>query len=353
MNLPELKKDFYKRLGPSDRFLYFTSNGLLCTLLGHSEIDGTPFISCSLSMGIKMLARRLGGNMVNIQNISNNQAIAYNYGENAIQYTGVSKNIIELIKRLEEKKINGAEILFECSIPEFLPSTEALFMTLTQSILKISDIEASPLEAASLAAGGENITPYLGIAYSRKGYCTLLSSGAPRNLPLPLSGYKVLTAHCTEKDHSRSKEINYAFEHISRLYPHIGTIADITPEMIQSAVSNIKSKTAAGYIYHLANENERILSAAKALKQCNIRALFTQMNLSQQSMERFWDLGNEHIFLARCCKGIDGVEAARCWKNGIVVIARDEKIDYAINMIKSEFENRIGYQPTFCVSEVF
>lgn len=353
MNLPELKKDFYKRLGPSHSFLHFISNGMLCTLLGHDEVDESPFIACTLSMGIKMFARKLGGNMIVIQDNAKSKAISYTYGSSPTQYTGEPRDTIELIQRLESRNIRGAEILFDCTIPEFLPYKELLALSLTQAVLIVSDIESEPLDTAYLASGGGNLTPYLGIIHSRKGYCTHLSGKTPQNLPLPMSGYKILTAHCTEKERDHSKEINYALEHIRRLFPHIGTIADITPEMLQNAGNSIKSKNAVRYIYHLVNENKRISAAENSLKKCNIRGLFRQMNLSQQSMERFWDLGSEHIFLAQCCKHIDSIEAVRCWKNGVIMIVSDDKIDYAITMIKSEFENNIGYQPTFCVCDVF
>lgn len=353
MNLPELKNNFYKRLGPSDNFLYFTSNGFLCSLLGYDNIVSAPFIGCTLSMGIKMFARKLNGDMIIIQDNAKSKAISYKYGTNISQYTGEPKETIELLQRFEGRHINGAEILFDCSIPEFLPYKDTLFLTLTQSVLKISNIESDPLEIACIAAGRENISPYMGMIYSKKGYCTHIYGRVPQNLPLPMSGYKILTAHCTESERSHSKEINYALEHIRRLYPHIGSISDITPEMLQAAKNSVKNKTALRYLYHLVNENERMAIASKALKRCDIQGLFTQMNLSQMSMERFWDLGSEHTFLARCSKNIDGIEAVRCWKNGIVAITRNDKIDHAITMIKCAFETHIGYQPTFCVCDVF
>ncbi len=353
MNLPELKNDFYKRLGPSDNFLHFMSNGLLCSLLGHDDIDAAPFIGCTLSMGVKMFARKLGGKMIMIQDNDQSNAISYKYGAGTAQYAGTAKDIAELIQRLEIKNIKGAEILFDCSIPDFLPRKETLFLTLTQAVFTVSNIEADSLETAYMASGGQNIMQHLGIIYSRKGYCTLLSGNTPKNLPLPMSGYKILTAHCTEREIDRSRDINYALEHIRRMYPHIGSIADITPEILQNAKDSIKNKTSAKYLYHLATENERLMAASRALKRCNIRGLFTQMNLSQQSMERFWDLGHEHTFLARCSKNVDGIEAVRCWKNGIITIVRDDKIDNAINMIKLAFETNIGYQPTFCVCDIF
>lgn len=353
MNLPELKEDFYKRFNQSDSFLHFTANGLLCTLLGHSDIEYAPSLTFTLSMRVQMFARRLGGNMINLQDTSSAKSLSYTFGTPIGLFRGGDKSAAELLRSLERYKPKGAEILYECSIPEFLPKRDAFAVTLVQSIMKVSGIEADTLETAALAGEGSQINPCLGIITSKKGYCTLISTGEPKNLPLPLSGYKILSAHCTEKEKDRSRQIKSIFEQIRRIYPHTGSIWDITPDMFNGVKSHVKDKTALRYMYHLINENSRIKAACAALKRCDTSTLFREMKISQKSMERFWDIGSEHMFLARCCEGIDGIAAARSWRNGIIAITEDEKIDHAIGMIKDNFESIIGYQPTFCVSEPF
>ncbi|MGN0107585.1 MAG: hypothetical protein ACI4A5_07815, partial [Hominilimicola sp.] len=241
--------------------------------------------------------------------------------------------------------------LYDSTIPEFLSKKEALSVSLVQSLMKASSIEADALETAAIAANTAYVAPYLATVCARSGYCTLLSSGIPKNYPLPLSGYKILSAHCTEKEKDRSRPIKSAFEAIRRRYPHVGSIADITLKMFNSAADAVRDKTALRYMYHLINENARINSVTAALKRCDTRTLFREMNNSQKSMERFWDIGSEHIFLAHCARGLDGVAAVRCWKNGIIAITEEDKVDYAIGMISHKFESNIGYRPTFCVSE--
>lgn len=123
--------------------------------------------------------------------------------------------------------------------------------------------------------------------FSKKGYCTLMNSGEPKNLPLPLSGYKILTAHCTEPLSNHSKHIKYAMSEIRRLYPHINSISDLTPEILSTAKSSFKNSKAAKYMYHLSTENTRINTVSAALKRCDIKTLFREINNSEQSMERF------------------------------------------------------------------
>lgn len=353
MDLTELKKDFYKRFNASDNFLYFTANGVLCTLLGCNETEYTPALSCTLSMGVKMFARRLDGGVINIQENTEDQSLSYIFSANSEHFHGRNREFAKIIHQFEPYSLRGTQILFEYSAPEFLPRREVCFTSLAQSFAKVSNLELEPLKLASLASCGDNINTYLGIIYSKKGYCTLVSTGTPKRFPLPLTGYKILSIHCAQKQRDRAKQIRYAFEHIRRLFPHVATIADVTQEMLTMTAPHIRSRQAMKYMCHLVDENARIETAISALKRCDERELFRQMQLSQASMERYWDLDKEHIFLANCCKPLNGIAAVRSWNNGVTAIIEDNMIDQTVNIIRREFESNIGYQPAFCVSEPF
>lgn len=353
MNKTEIKSDFYQRYSASDNFLHFTANGLLCTLLGHIDIEGAPSLNCGLSMRVQMFACRLGGRIINLQNTQSDKCLSYNFGTNPALFPSDRIADIELLGMLEKQNIEGMNILYDSTIPPFLSDRVTFNTTLTESALKVSGIEKDKLSIAALSSCGRNTAPFLGTLYSEKGYCTLLSNSIPKNYPLPLSGYKILSAHCTEKEVSHTKAVKSAFASIHKLYPNIMTVSDITPEMFNSAKSTIKDKKSIRYIYHLINENQRIQTAIAALSRCNIKVLFHEMNNSEESMERFYDIGSEHKFLARCARRLEGSEAVRCWENGIIVIARDENIDHISGMIATEFESNIGYKPTFCVSDIF
>lgn len=353
LNLSELKQDFYKRFNSSDNFLHFTANGLLCELLGHSDIAYAPSLTFTLSMRVQMFARRIGSKSVNLQEVSSAKAFSYSFPTPPELVRGKDAPAARLINRFMKYNPEGAQILYECSIPEFLPRKEVFFVTLAQSLFKINDIDADMLETAALSCGGSAVEPYLGIIASKKGCCTHISYGTPENLPLPFSGYKIVSAHCTEKDRDRSRQIKDIFNKICRGFPHTGSIADVTPDMFNAVSPYVRDKTALRYMYHLINENARIKSASAALKRCDIKSLFLEMKMSQKSLERFWNLGSENIFLARCCSHTEGVAAARSWKNGVMMIVEEDKIDHAVGMIRGSFENTVGYRPTFCISEPF
>ncbi len=353
MNLPKLKQDFYKRFQQSNNFLHFTSTGLLCTLLGHSDIENAPSMTCSLSMGTQMFTRRLGGNCINIQNVRKSEALLYRFGTPTKLLPLDKRKTADILQKFSDYGISGAQILYERTIPDFIEDDTAFSVCLVRSLLKIAEKDEDILKISTLSLLGNDLNTLLACACAKKGYCTLISKGEPRYLPLPLSGYKIISAHCKAKKKDRSLSVKNAFTHISRLYPHISSITDITPEMFVFAKNDIKDKTALRYMYHLINENARINTVSNSLKRCDIKSLFHEMNISQRSIERFWDLSQDEIYLAHCSKNIQGVKAVRSWKNGIIAVTENEYIDHAIEMIKDSFESNMGYQPSFCVSDVF
>ena len=312
MNFLTLKEDFYKRYETSSKFLHYTSYGALCTLLGHTDIPTAPSLCCTLSMRVEMFARKSCGNYVKIENTTTDKCLQYPFGTSTDLFKGKTKFFAELIHALENSGLKGAEILYNNTIPNFISSKHAFSAALIKSLMQVSDIELTPLETAAICALNDDLTPYLAVLFSKKGYCTLMNSGEPKNLPLPLSGYKILTAHCTEPLSDHSKNIKYAMSKIRRLYPHVNSISDLTPEILSTAKSSFKNSKAAKYMYHLSTENTRINTVSAALKRCDIKTLFREINNSEQSMERFWDIGTEHKFLANTARNTDGIAAARC-----------------------------------------
>ena len=115
MNLTELKKDFYKRYEESEKFMHFTSCGLLCTLLGHTDIETAPSLTCTLSMRVQMFARKLGGQQIQIESTMSDESLAYIFDTPAELFRDKDAVCIHVIKSLEKYGLKGAEILYENS----------------------------------------------------------------------------------------------------------------------------------------------------------------------------------------------------------------------------------------------
>lgn len=347
MDIANVKETFYKRYAVSGNYLHYTFNGLHCTLMGYAAFVGAPFLSCPLSMGIGMFARKLGGSTVKIQGADSDRHFIYNYSTPSVLFKGKEKKIASLLTEIRKHGAGGAEILYKSSVPDFIPQDMEFNLTLTQSVFKTAGIEKTPLETASVAAHDAHIAPYSAAAYAKNGYCTFFNNDTPNHFPLPMTGYKVISVYCRGRDKNRSDRIYAALEKIRKKDKSVLSVADLAP--IHTAA--LRDKTAAGYIRHLAEENIRINAALRGLKKCDIKALFRAMNASQSSMEKYWRLKKEYAFLAKCARNTEGVMAVRCNESGAVIIAENDTVDYVVNMIKLDFEKNAGYSPVFCVSE--
>ncbi len=348
--MSELKEDFYKRYETSCNYLHFSANGILCPLLGYTEFETAQSLSCSLSMRVQMLARSLDGGILKVGSVASDKCFSYDFTDPASLFSGVDAETVRIATAIGRGRKIGAQILYECSIPECLPRMPSFSLSLTQSIIKLLGAEADINKTAEWAAGKKPIYEYLALAAARAGYITRLRDGVTKNLPLPLSGYKIVSAHCRERDADRSKSIARSLAEVHRVFPSVTSLSQLSPEMLESCPHLIKNGAAKLYMRHIAEENERIERAARALEQCRVNVLFDEMNKSLLSAERCMNIGPQHLFLARAAARTDGVTAVRLWQNGIAAIVEDDKVDYAIREISSSFENNIGYRPVFCVS---
>lgn len=344
MDLIELKQDFYKRFNTSGNFLTYSRAGLLCSLLGDISIKRCPALTCSLSMRVQAYGRRIDGDVIKLQTTKSNTCIVFHPGG---RLPSQHRDLFEMIDRMYNYGVRGAELIFDSSVPDFFSFGKELKIAVFNTLSKIYGV-TPPVDIC----GNDNPAPYQAIAEAKKGYC--ISIPGNRSLPLPLTGYKLMAVQCEKIDKvPRGKYIEKGFNNLKRIYPHIRSFSDISPELLEYSRKAVRDKTALNYMRHMADENERIKYAAEGLKKCDINALAVQMNLSEESMEKLWTPEKEYVFLARKALSTVGILCARIWKNGIIAIVNEDEIDYASEAIAYDFENIAGYKPYICIADSF
>lgn len=343
LNLTDLKEDFYKRFSASGSFLSYSRAGLLCPLLGYEEINHCPALTCSLSMKVQVYGRRLEGEMIKLQSTKNNLCIIFRYGGRPpSQHTG----LFEMLEKMHAYGTGGAELFFDCSIPDFFEYERELKAAVFSVMSKIYNL------SIPVSVCGAEKQPCSALQKVSKGYCVTIPDS--QKLPLPLTGCKLLIIQTQKADKApRAKYIDKAYERLKKIYPHIHSFADLSPDRLEYARNAIRDKTALNYVRHIVDENERIKTAAKGLEQCSISALAEQINLSEESAEKLWSPEKLHVFLAGKTMSAEGVMCARIWKNGIISIVSEEKLDETVSMIIRDFENIAGYRPFVCIADSF
>ena len=77
MNMADLQKDFYRRFNDAASRLTSGRCGMLCALLGYPRLSGAKSLTCSISMGVTALARRLDSGYIKLE--STDLDISFNY----------------------------------------------------------------------------------------------------------------------------------------------------------------------------------------------------------------------------------------------------------------------------------
>lgn len=343
MNLTDLKQDFYKRFSSSGNFLSYSRAGLLCPLLGDASIARCAALTCSLSMKVQVYGRKLESDMIKLQNTKNNVCVVFRYGS---QLPSQHKRLFEMLEKLHGYGAHGAELFFDCSVPGFFEFEHELKTAVFSVMTSICKIDA-PI---SVCGGYRPF--YSAVLNARKGYCTVVPDS--RELPLPMTGYKFLILQTPGKDSfPRAKYLGKAYERLKRIYPHIRSFADISPDRLEYSKNVVRDKTALNLVRHIVDENDRIKTAAAGLEKCSLSRLAEQMNLSEESIEKLWKPEKQHVILARRAAAADGVKCAKIWKNGVIAIANEEGIDDITNKIITDFERAAGFRPYVCIADSF
>lgn len=347
MNRTDLQNDFYKRFSVSTHNLIFSKSGLLCTLLGHSEIKNSGFISCTLSMCIHIAGRRLDSNTVKLENTKSGVCTVFQLND----LPSGKKSMYDIISEFNHIHPFGAELLYNSTIPQCFSQYAPLRVTVLNTLLKLAETESSISQKAIVCAAGSNPAPYSAMFSAKKGWCTLTQGTDSKNLPLPLTGYRLLAVQTNAKYTARrTAAVEKAFSALRKIYPHVTSMDDLSFDMLDYAKSHIKH-TEMNYMRHILSENERINAAKTRLKACRIEEFADIVNSSQRSIERLWGCCDEHSFLAASVLEASGCLCARQWKNGIIAIISEESLDNTINILRRSFSSNYGYNPVFCVSD--
>lgn len=350
MEFDEIKEEFYKRYGVSDKFLYHSSCGALCVLLGYKDIATVPMLSCGLSMGVDMFGRKIDGNVVKIENTNTNVCLQYRLGELKDFFEGRAKRFSDILASLENYGICGGELLYNTSVPAFLKSEENMYISLVKILSELSKTELDKSQMAYICSQNDDIMTYIALMTVSKGYCSVVENGGVNKLPLPLCGYKIIIVHCNEKIKNCKRIFLEAMAVVRKVYPDVLSISDLTVEMLENMKNKLR-RNRYNCILHLVNETERIKNAKTALEKCDIQGLFDEMNCSQRGAEILLGIGEEYSCIASVARKTDGVATVRCNEYGVCVIAQDVMVDYVISMINNEFLNVIGYELSFCVCD--
>lgn len=189
----------------------------------------------------------------------------------------------------------GAQILYKTDIPDIYGAKETILYTVNKLLYKMGS-------AGRLSKGYGDVA--LCDNYAFKGWCAVKSFSEIKSVPFPMSDYNVLLIR-TRKNRITENE---------------------------DAMKNFQS-----------GERERIRIATQALKECRTDVLLDMVNESEKSVERLLCPSKEAVEVVHATYGVDGIDATRICRCGVVSFCKKTKTDAVISRIKTECENDLGY----------
>lgn len=341
MNMVDLQLDFYRRYNDGASRLHISRRGTLCTLLGTTDIYGAASITCALSMGVTVLARRLDSGYIKVE--STDTAVCHMYPIAEV-FKGANKAEREMRTVFEKTGFKGAEILYDSDTPPGIDIKYPLRSAVLNALVNMLHADNLTLDELSMLCDGtKDLSVYKALMLSKRGWCNFMDKSEARHYPLPMTGLIFITVQGRGKPHyPKSSLLNREFSHLKKIHPSVFTYSDIRNEDIR--------KDTYTYLPFFAQENERIDEARKALRGCNIEAFAEIVNESSHSFIEYLNPSDEQSFTARVMPHIEGCMCARPSGSLVYAIGEEKMADYVTEKIKGKFEDRFGYEPTIAIS---
>lgn len=381
MNLQELKAEFLKRFsGDEEGIRFFTSPGRVNLIGEHTDYNGGFVFPAALSMGTVIVARPrndgkfrmqatdldivVEGDIATIQDYKNLEWGNYQFGI-ADELMKAGYNVV------------GADMLYYDTIPHGggLSSSAAIEVATAIAMAMMGGkTEVDNVEMAKLGQKAEN--NYIGVncgimdqfasAMGKKNHAIYLNCKdlSYKLVPLALDGMKIVISNtnkkrslATSKYNERRSECEQGLELLQTVIPNITCLGDVSYAEFGKHKDVITNEVVRRRVEHVISEDDRVLQSIEALNKGDMVTFGKLMTASHNSLRDNYEVtGVELDTLVEEALKIDGVLGSRMTGAGFggctVSIVKDENVDEFIKVVGENYTNKIGYAPSFYVSEV-
>jgi galactokinase len=267
--------------------------------------------------------------------------------------------------------VAGANLLIASDVPlgAGLSSSAALEVAVALALLSIAGESLDSVTLAELCQRAENdfVGARVGImdqfvaVHGCPGHALLLDCRSLEYQLLPLPGDLTLVVANTMVKHSvaageynaRRADCEGAARALASRVPGITALRDVTNAHLQehgSALTEVQRKRAR----HIVSENERVKSAAAALKSGHIGALGKLFAASHRSLRDDFEVSCQELdALVEAAVSAPGARASRMTGGGFggctVNIVDSRQVDAFIHAVRGTYKDRIGTTPEFYV----
>lgn len=261
----------------------------------------------------------------------------------------------------------GANLVISGNVPigAGLSSSAALEVATALALSSVWDRTLSRIEMAKLCQSAEHeyAGTHCGIMdqfislHGKEGACLLLDcrSLEHRSLPVPkdarlvICNTKVKHQLANGEYNRRRVDCERAVVRAQKDDASVAALRDVTPELLESCKLDL-SEVVYRRCRHVLSENERVITAAKALEAGNLQQFGSLMYESHNSLRRDYEVScHELDLLVDIASQLDGVYGARMTGGGFggctINLVADDAVQQVISELEARYSKHTGILP--------
>ena len=379
MNIADLKKEFIKRFGKSNKpiHIYFAPGRV--NLIGeHTDYNGGYVLPCALSYGTYLLTRETGDNEVHLCTTNFNFSLKSDIKDIACKYDGEWVNYpLGVFNQFVHKGygIRGMQMLFSGNIPNGagLSSSASVEVVTAIALNDIQNSNIGIIELIKLSQKAENefvgvncgIMDQFAVAMGKKDHAIFLNCDTLKYklVPLILNDYCLIISNTNKrrgladsKYNERRAECDKAVEYL-KAAKNIQLLGEINPEEFENYKHLIIDPVVRKRAKHVIYEIDRTERAVEALSRNDLMGFGVLMNASHDSLRDDYEVtGFELDTLVEESRKMDGVPGSRMTGAGFggctVSLVHEKKVTDFCKKVGAGYTLKTGLTADFYIADV-
>ncbi len=355
----------------------FRAPGRVNLIGEHTDYNGGFVLPMAIDREAAVAIAVRGDRRIRAHSTNLNETAEFDLDNQTERIQGFWLNYIEGVARLLERRnieLKGADLLIWSDVPggAGLSSSAALEIVTGLALTKIAGktVDGKTLALVGQQAEHEFVGAKVGImdqfvsANAQKGFALLLDCRSLEFENVPLDTKDIAVVICdtrvkhdlaTSEYNTRRAECEEAVEILKRFLPEILQLRDVSVaefEDYQSKLPEVIRRRAR----HVVTENARVLQAAKALRENDLKEFGSLMRLSHASLRDDYEVSCRELDLmveiAETCPGVLGARMTGGGFGGSTVnLVLKENIDEFTRKIAARYERETKIEPAILISD--
>ncbi|WP_409304263.1 galactokinase [Peribacillus sp. SCS-155] len=384
MNSSELKHLFREYFGYDDGVRVFFSPGRVNLIGEHTDYNGGYVFPAALTYGTWAAAAPRDDSTYNFASANFPTRVSVSSSEKLTckkedDWANYPKGVLSELLALSEKDApmyTGADILFYGNIPNGagLSSSASLELVTGLAFSSLAGLEIPMIELVKLGQRAENnfigvncgIMDQFAVGMGKENHAMMLKCDTLdfQYVPVNIEGYKLVITNTNKrrgladsKYNERRSECEAGLKIIQQHLPHVRSLGDVSYEEWMGVSRFIENETIRRRVKHVIAENERVLAAAKHLKENDLLAFGKMMKQSHESLRDLYEVtGFELDTLYEAASKVKGCIGTRMTGAGFggcnVSLVKEEEVENFKREVFEKYVEKTSLHPVFYVCEI-